>query len=339
MFIPEIGKDVVPPSGSPKSKIAIVGDFTDGFDMQAKRPFSGYGGTVLEQCLHSAGLIRGEVYLTNLIKEKTPNRLNPKAPPKWFDEKKNTFTPAGMEYVAVLKEELAGTEANVIVAAGAASFAALCSLGKLAAYRGYIFPSTLTPDRKVIPIHHPRSAMRGMYTYRYMIVADLRKAREQSGDRALMRPERQLVYYHDNIGDVLDWLAYYEEQPIVGFDIEVINYEVSCISFSSSPDLACVIPIAAGWSLDEEILVWRGIQRVLGNKNSEKVVQNGMFDIQFLLARNGVVVRGPIHDTMIAHSILFPELPKGLGFLGSIYCGAQEYWKDTVKFNNIKDES
>ena len=61
-----------------------------------------------------------------------------------------------------------------------------------------------------------------------------------------------------------------------------------------------------------------------------------MFDIPFLLTRAGVDVRGPIHDTMVGHSVLYPELQKGLGFLGSIYCGAQEYWKDTVKFKNIK---
>jgi len=36
---------------------------------------------------------------------------------------------------------------------------------------------------------------------------------------------------------------------------------------------------------------------------------------------------------------MYPELPKGLGFLGSIYCGSQEYWKDMVKFDDIKDNS
>ena len=78
---------------------------------------------------------------------------------------------------------------------------------------------------------------------------------------------------------------------------------------------------------------------MLGNPDSKKVVQNGMFDIHFLLTRCGVVVRGEIHDTMVAHSVMYPELPKGLDFLGSIYCGSQEYWKDSVKFENIKGES
>jgi DNA polymerase I-like protein with 3'-5' exonuclease and polymerase domains len=78
---------------------------------------------------------------------------------------------------------------------------------------------------------------------------------------------------------------------------------------------------------------------VLGNPNSVKVVQNGAFDINFLLTRCGIEVRGPIEDTMIAHHIQYPELQKGLGFLGSIYCGSQAYWKDMIKFENIKEES
>lgn len=333
MFLPEQGKIEVPPYGNEKSKIAIVGDFSSGFDVRNRKPFSGPDGKVLEDCLHHAGLIRGEVYMTNLIKCRADNKH------LFFDEKKTTFTDRGMEYVRMLQAEMSEVEANIIVACGPAAFAALCSLGRLSLYRGYLFPSTLLPGRKVIPTFHPFNALRGMYTYRYMIAADFAKAGEESKYPELKRPDRQLVYSHDTIQDALDWLAFYEEQTIVGFDIEVINYEVSCISFSSSPDLACVIPISERWNLEEELQIWRGIQSVLGNPKSTKVIQNSMFDVPFLLTRNGITVRGPVHDTMIAHSIMFPELQKGLGFLGSIYCGSQEFWKDTVKFKNIKDES
>lgn len=336
MFIQIQERSSLPGSGKKESKIAIVGDYTDGFDANSRKPFSGPGGTVLENCLHNAGLIRAECYITNLFKAQTNN------PMQLFMEKNNgrfLFTDEGQEYVALLKEELEQTEANIFVACGPASFAALCDLGHLSMYRGYVFESSLLPGRKVIPTFHPKQAMRGMYTYRYLIAADLRKVKEESEFPEIHRPERTLVYKHDSIEDAVQWLDYFVEQPQVGFDIEVINYEVSCISFASAPDLAVVVPISGRWGLDEELQIWRGIQRVLGNPSSTKIVQNGMFDIPFLLTRNGIVLRGSIHDTMVGHSILYPELPKGLGFLGSIYCGPQEYWKDTVKFKNIKDES
>jgi len=49
-----------------------------------------------------------------------------------------------------------------------------------------------------------------------------------------------------------------------------------------------------------------------------KVFQNGIFDISFFL-RLGIVPRACTDDTMLRHHAMFPELPKALGFLGSIY--------------------
>lgn len=330
----------VPAVGDPASRIAIVGDYTSAFDEHAMSPFSGPAGTVIEQCLHAANLIRGEVYMTNLIKVKPTRKL--KDGNEFVTEKtgKITFSPEGLDYVHQLREELDRVQANVIVAAGAASLAALCDLAYLSRYRGYVFPSVgLREQRKVIPIHHPSNAIRGTYTYRHMIVCDLRKAKEESVRRELVRPDRKLVYSFANVEEALQWMEYFAEQKAVSVDIEVLNYEISCIGFSSDPSIAVSLPVADRWELDEEALIWRGIQRVLGNASSIKVFQNGIFDIHFMLTRNGITVRGPIHDTMVGHSIMYPDLPKGLGFLGSIYCGAQEYWKDSVKFNNIKDES
>lgn len=331
MFLPELGKSLRG-IGNPNSRICIVGDFTDGWDMQAGKPMSGPAGGLMENCLHNANLIRGECYITNLFKQKSNN------PYAFYNDKKGTFTDLGMEAVQVLKEELDGIEANVFVAMGEAAFAALCDLDHLAMYRGYVFESSLLPGRKVIPTHHPRKALRGLYTYRYMIATDLKKVFEECKFPEIRRPERELIYEYGSAQDALFWLDYYTNKGFVGFDIEVLNYEISCISFASEWSRACVIPIANSWTIEEELAMWRGIQRVLGNPASVKVVQNGMFDIPFLLRQNGIVVRGPIHDTMVGHSIMYPELPKGLGFLGSIYCGAQEYWKDTVKFKSIKNE-
>jgi len=329
----------LPPSGSAFSKIAIVGDFTTGFDEQALKPFSGPAGTIIESCLHAAGLIRGEVYFTNLFKTKSKHKEGHDFYIK-NNQGKLTFTEAGLAAIDALTEELDKVDANVIIAAGDAPFYALTGLGKRDKYRGYIFPSNrLKDERKVIPIHHPSSSVRGMYKYRHMIVCDLRKAKDESTFRQLLRPQRELIYNFHSVGEVLEWLEYYQSQDVVGFDIEVINYEVSCISFSSDPAIAISIPIAGRWTLEEECEVWRGIQAVLGNPYSAKVVQNAIFDCHFLLTRNGVEVRGPIHDTMIAHSVMYPELPMGLGFLGSVYCGSQEYWKSLVNFHDIKENS
>ncbi len=346
-FFPTIQKRTVGYVGKTDSKIAIVGDYTSSFDNKSLQPFSGPAGTVLEQCLHAAGLIRGDVYLTTTIKSMSATKPSKDSPaPDFFDEKRCKFTPAGQTHVDRLLDELNSLDANVVIACGPAALAALCHLRGLSKYRGYVFASKgITRIRKVIPTHHPGSSVWKNYTYRHMLVSDLKKAKEQSKFPELVRPDRQLVFDYANVEEALQWLDFFAAEPVVSFDIEVQNFEVSCISFASTPNISCVIPVAntvfrpQGWTEDEEAMIWRGVQKVLGNPRSLKIAQNAIFDIQFLLSNMGIVVRGEVHDTMIGHSVMYPELPKGLGFLGSIYCGAEEYWKDTVKFNNIKGDS
>lgn len=330
MFIPTPAKPSGVQSQGPRgATIAIVADYPSAYDMRSLRPFSGPEGNILEQCLHNVGLIRGELYITHLFKDQSANALYGKG----------RFTPEGEATVAALKVELNETGANIILVMGESAFCALSGTPYLSRYRGYLFPTTEGVNaQKCIGTIHPRDASFGLYKNRYLIVADLKKAISEQHTKELTRPERTLIYHYESVNEALEWLAYFNEQPIVSVDIEVLNYEVSCIGFSSAPNLACVIPISGSWSAEDEFLLWRAIAQVLGN-GAKKVFQNGIFDIQFLLAKNNIVVRGPILDTMIAHSVMYPDLPKNLGFLGSIYCGAQEYWKDTVKFSNIKGES
>lgn len=344
-FIPLTNnRRLVPGVGRDTAKIAIVGDYTSGFDNKSLKPFSGPAGSVMESCLHAAGMISGDVYLTNTFKSQT-RFAGKQANTDFFDEGKKKFTELGLEHVAMLRTELANIQANIIVVSGNPALRAVSDLSSVAKYRGYICEGTKIGGRKIIPTFSFNSVIRGAYHQRHVIVSDLRKAKQESEIPEIIRPERKLIYDYANVQEVLQWLDYYTKVDLLCFDIEVINYEVSCISFAASADVACVIPIGAtdsrpkGWTELEELEIWRGVQRVLGNPNSTKIVQNGMFDIHFLLTRCGVEVKGPIHDTMIAHSVMYPELPKGLDFLGSIYCGSQAYWKDSVKFDNIKGES
>lgn len=347
-FIPTAQRSrLVPGVGNREARIAIVGDFTTPFDDRDLRPFSGPGGTVLDSCLHAAGLIRGEVYLTNLFKTKTDLPYK-RANQEFYIETpaKKTITPLGYEHVQRLIGELNELECNVIVAAGSPVLMALTDYTSVSKYRGYFVESTkLKRRRKIMPTHSFNTAVRGNFINRHMIVADLRKAKMEASTAELHRPDRQLIFDFATVEEVLQWLDYYANVPKLCFDIEVINYEVACISFSASPDIAVSIPLGPtgsrpyGWTDQEELQIWRGIQRVLGNPESVKIAQNSIFDVHFLLTRCGIEVRGKVEDTMIGHSVMFPEFPKGLDFLGSLYCGTQAYWKDAVKFNNIKGES
>lgn len=344
-FLPTPRKRLVPGIGRDTAKIVIVGDYTTGFDDKALKPFTGPNGTVLDSCLHGAGLIRGQLYLTNTFKSQS-SRSGKFAGTDFFDEGKKKFTDLGEEHAEMLRVELNALNPNVIVAAGNPALRALSGLSSVAKYRGYVCETTkLNRPVKMIPTYSPGSTLR-TYINRYPIVMDLQKAKIESAFPEIRRPVRKLIYDYTTVDECLQWLAYIEKnQERVSFDIEVINYELASISFAITPDVSVVVPLGPsvffpdGWDEGDELILWRAIQRILGNPLTTKIAQNGMFDIHFLATRCGIMVKGPIEDTMIGHSVMFPELPKGLDFLGSIYCGAQEYWKDAVKFDNIKGEN
>jgi DNA polymerase I-like protein with 3'-5' exonuclease and polymerase domains len=102
------------------------------------------------------------------------------------------------------------------------------------------------------------------------------------------------------------------------------------IGVAASPTSAACFPIfdkETGenfWTLEEEIEVRGLLQEILASP-IPKVFQNGLYDIQYL-RKEGFALRACNEDTMLLHHSLYPELPKGLGFLGSIYANERS-WK------------
>jgi len=61
-FLPtERAERIIPGIGPPDAKIAVVGEAPGSYENAQLKPFVGPAGSVLDQCLHSAGLIRSEV--------------------------------------------------------------------------------------------------------------------------------------------------------------------------------------------------------------------------------------------------------------------------------------
>ena len=95
-----------PPEGSPKSKIAIIGDGPGKDEIRSGRPFTGPAGSILEQCLHSSGLIRSSCYLTNAIKEVIPYQ----GAGAFFNEKTGTFSDRGQIHIEQLRNDSVKTQ-------------------------------------------------------------------------------------------------------------------------------------------------------------------------------------------------------------------------------------
>lgn len=338
-FIPNLSAQrVIPGEGSKTANICIIGEAGGAKENEALRPFVGPAGTVLDSCLHAAGILRQECYVTNVVKiQPKGNDIKP-----YFTEGQGdrfSFTAAGQEWLEILYEELAGVRANVLVPLGGVALAAVAGHRRISKYRGYVMPSIeRLGRRKVIPAYHPAASLRGQYILRYYITADFEKAKLQSTFPEIRRPDRKIVV-PTTMAECVQWLDYLDQQPRWSCDIEVVNFEVSAIGFAPTPLLAISIPMYhEHWNEQEEAYLWRCIHKLLTGPATKRF-QNGVFDCHFLAMRAGILVQPPIEDTMIAHHVMYPEMLKGLEFLVSMYCGAQAYYKDMVKWDNIKKEA
>lgn len=184
---------------------------------------------------------------------------------------------------------------------------------------------------KCLPTYHPAAIFRAWH-WRVIVLADLLKARREREFAEVRRPLRSVI-----INPSLDQIEAWVEETLRGSfrllspDIETMNGQIRCIGFARRRDESLVIPFirdltgASYWpSVDEELRARCAVQRLL-DCSLPKIFQNGLFDLQYLI-REGYSVRNARHDTMLLHHVLYPEMQKSLGFLGSVYTEEQS-WK------------
>ncbi len=338
----------VGPSGPKDSKIAIIGEAPGREEARCGKPFVGQAGRVLEEVCHDAGLIKGQLYLTNVIKEKPPDTNRKKNDiSSYFNDRTGRFTEKGQPWVDSLRDELSSVGANILVTMGKTAAAAVIGppAHKIMKYRGYIYEASgpAIPEgetRKALPTIHPAETLYAPanYVHRYYISHDLHKARLHSDTpEVVWDPVEKII--PDTLGRAVAWLEYFNTCSELSMDTESINYEITCISFTEKADAAVAFDfINKKWAEEEEVILWNAIARIIENPDITLIGQNLIHDLELLVLRMGIIYEGYIKDTMIISSLMYPDFSKGLGFLGSIYTN-MPYWKDMVKFNTSKEES
>jgi uracil-DNA glycosylase len=310
--------------------IMIVGDWYDTTSIKIGRQFGVAQEGALEQGLHMANLTKSEIGMDAVL----PYKSKPDG--FWVDHDKphkRYFTDAGKAAVTALRHRLVQRKAKVVVPLGKCAVQALTGRTDYTDIRGYPFG---TEDFLVIPSVHPRDMIWSNYVWRFYLSNDLNRAHKFArGIYGIRYPDLRIL---DTFPYAMEILKRIEFSNRVSIDIEVSNYEVSCLGFSTEKDIGYSLPIDNRWSDIEETQLWNVAARILGNPSITKVGQNFIFDTYFLAYRMGIITRGPLQDTMMAHSIQYPDFLKGLGFLGGIHT-TYTYWKDEMDFKNIKEES
>lgn len=312
----------------PNARILLIGDTPCAEDFKTRKPFSGTVGTLLGQCLGTAGLSLSSMSVLYLAP--TTTNLNG----IWTE--KSGFTTIGADLIESLISTIKILKPNVIVPLGEVALQAICRRKGITKWRNSMLETPLIEGQKVIPTLSPAMAIR-QYLLRYHIANDFRRINEEAFFPELRVPARTLLIqpsFEESRSFLMDLI---ENRKPSAFDIEVYKGEVSCISFAPTALLSMSIPFDSRWSETEEAELWRLVDRYLGDPGIAKYLQNAMFDRSFLLARNKIIVRGLIHDTMIKIHLNYPDFPKGLGFICSVVT-REPYYKDDGKtwFNDLK---
>lgn len=319
-------------------KIAIVGEALGEEEERAGRPFVGRSGQLLDSLLNYAKIRRSDCYVTNVFSFR-PTR-NDIAPYIKLDSNKDCASFESETYqreLARLKEELSKCSANVIVALGRVALWALTGHTKISNWRGSVVPCTLV-DKKVVPAFHPAAILRGKFIQRFFLAFDLDKARKQSEFREIRNTERTLIV-NPSFYDILDYLEESKQMPEVGFDIETsyirgtADTEMTHFAVANSASDAICVPLFSGGKDNFDAHQEEAIIRSLGEllKSPTKIIgQNLMFDCYFMLDHYKMITTNK-EDTMIAMGIAYPDFPKDLGFICSLFTNEPYYKEDRKK--------
>jgi len=342
----------VPPVGPMDAKILLVGEAPSDKELEKGKPFVGPAGEVLDSCLNHAGLIRSELRITNLFKFKVSKdklgNIYDRDKTLLFHKDKG-LTDEGKVFAKELHKEVQEVNPNIVVTLGVPAMNAFIEHMKITKWRGSILAATKCSKvehkvgQKVIPTIHPAAVIRGSPLDKYKIAADLKKAARHSDSPDLDIPEQKFVPT-PGYGESLFWLAHFrklaKEGHRINYDIEISRGQVDCLSFAIDGQFA--VSISLEWpSEDQERAVLLELANLMELPNINLCNENILFDIVALGFKCGIispVTSQRLDDPMTAMGIIYPDFPKSLAFLTSIYTDFP-YYKDDGKAYSEKDIS
>lgn len=326
--------------GPKNARIVLVGEAWGESEQQTGLPFMGNAGQLLNNLLTESGIAPSTCFYTNVIAARpADNKIAAFCGKKSEVGKAYTRPPLGNgKYIRPeflpeldrLKIEIETIKPTLIIALGATATWALLDMAKIGSIRGYVAESILTPGIKVLATFHP-SYLFQVYSDRPVVLADLMKARRESQFPHIIRPQR-FVLVNPTMSEIQQWYNKYKSARRLACDIETSSGAIKCIGFAPSRENALVIPFLDTskpdcnyWSTtEEELEAWNWVEKIL-TLPAEKIFQNGLFDLSYIIQMS-IRPNNCLQDTMLLHHAEYPEIRKGLGFLGSIYTN-EPAWK------------
>ena len=319
-----------------------------------RRPAMGPAGQVLWQCANAVGITRQQVSLISVFPEQVTHNdreasISLKGV-KMFG--RQGFTECGEEYAERAREVIQELRPNIVIAFGVPALRTLYPDSRLQKLRGSILWSDLA-NCKFISTVHPSFILKGNAIYRHVMGADLAKGKRESAFPEMREFERTL-HLNPTPGEAIEFLREGRSAGAIATDIENLGPQMDCFSVALSPREAMCFPIfPAVWNEWDQVRVLRAYAQLLGSSHVKKINHNLLYDLWFLYHQYGIVPCGPLIDTMVAFSVMYPTItketsgasfnggggasdketagfPKALHFVCSLY-SEQSYYKDEGK--------
>lgn len=328
-------------------KLALIEEAPGIDDLCTGKAMTGYQGKLLNKALRLANIAREEVFITYLFDEALPDDDVRKIGLRSWKggEDYYGYTPRKMPGVGFIPpqweahfdrvaDELHRVQPSVVMPMGATCLWAFTGETKIKAARGAISRASFVyPGAKILPTFragHVHHAYKMLGTW----VSDFKKAMlEASGAEDELILSRRQLWLAPSLADMEEFLErHLRHAPTICVDIETAKGQITDVGFGASSELAISIPFVdyrqpnrCFWpSLADEIAAWDWVQRVLALPQP-KIFQNGPYDC-FWFVRAGLQVANYRYDTRLLHHALYPELPKDLAYMASVY-GNNGPWK------------
>lgn len=146
-YLPVIGE------GSPRARIMFIGEAPGAQEAKKGRPFVGAAGQILDELLASIGLARGEVYITNVVKDRPPGNRDPSP------DEVRLYGPFLRRQVEIIRPRVLATLGRFALAFVLEQFGAGRPAGRITDLHGR--PLELQAPYgaiAVVPLFHPASA-------------------------------------------------------------------------------------------------------------------------------------------------------------------------------------
>ena len=321
----------VQPTTTLPYRLAIIGECPSTEDEAYGIPFVGAAGKLLDSILGSAGITRSACFIGNLCKYRPPNG-------DIF--KFGIDHPKVLEGFEELKNELALFKPNCTLLLGMPGtrgvHSPLLSLARGASsdvteWNGSIISTVFG---KSVPAIHPQHTLRKYSTWPLLRFFATR-ARAEADSPELILPRRNFEL-DLSAAEVCARLDNWPAGLPASIDIEGGLDGWICLSVVPAINTGFII--AFGSYTDEACArVYVSVSRFLYRLDVPKVLQNSLYEGFVLGYGFNMIVRNIVEDTMLKGWEVYPELPKGLMTLASIWT-REPLWKYLIAYSKKEQE-